>query len=84
MFNLLTPLTRGCVKTGTAKPGALSVANLRTHPSTETRIDAVVSVLSFFNSPLTHPYPFVFSYLRQSRVRHSRFHTDKGKEKKDL
>ena len=48
MFNLLTPLTRGCVKTGTgtAKPGALSVANLRTHPSTETRIGAVVSVVA--------------------------------------
>ena len=41
---LLTPLTRVYVKTGTLKPGALSIPNLPTYPSVETRIGAAASV----------------------------------------
>ena len=43
---LLTPLTRVYVKTGTLKPGALSIPNLPTYPSVETRIGAVASVVA--------------------------------------
>ena len=44
MFHLLTPLTRVCIGTGTVKPDAVSVANLLTYPSIETRIGAAASV----------------------------------------
>ena len=44
MFYLLTPLTRVCIRTGTVKPGAVSVTNLLTYPSIETRIGAAASV----------------------------------------
>ena len=43
---LLTPLTRVYVKTGTLKPGALSIPNLPTYPSIETRIGAAASVVA--------------------------------------
>ena len=44
MFHLLTPLTRVCLRTGTVKPGAVSVTNLPTCPPIETRISAAASV----------------------------------------
>ena len=44
MFHLLTPLTRVCIGTGTVKPDAVSVTNLLTYPSIETRIGAAASV----------------------------------------
>ena len=46
MFHLLTPLTRVGVRTGTVKPGAVSVTNLLTYPSIETRIGAAASVVA--------------------------------------
>ena len=44
MFFLLTPLTRVCDRTGTVKPDAVSVTNLLTYTSIETRIGAAASV----------------------------------------
>ena len=44
MFHLLTPLTRVCIGTGTVKPDAVSVTNLLTYTSIETRIGAAASV----------------------------------------
>ena len=42
----LTPLTIVCVRTGTVKLGALSIPNLPTYPSIETRIGAAAPVVA--------------------------------------